>query len=242
MYLFLNEKKYLVFSILLFASMLCCLARSSWVAFFVYSFIIFLYLIYKKDKALFKRALLLLLCFILTFVIVVLTKPNFVINRVNTVFNESKSIARADINDGLGSGRIRLWKMAVNAIIAHPLFGYGPSTFRFGTISEQPLAVYQHIKQIHNIENKAHNEFLEIGSTMGIPALIIYVLAIASILEISIKKMFKNKISFILVITIISYLTQAFFNVSVVFLAPIFFFILGISNNEKLKEILEKKL
>ena len=137
-------------------------------------------------------------------------------------------------------GRILLWRMALNGIISHPLLGYGPSNYFYGTYAEQLDLVSKYYKKSDRVENKAHNEYLEIAVTMGIPALLIYLLAVFLIMKKDLSNIFKNKISFILVLSIGAYLIQAFFSISVIHVAPIFWFILGISNNEKFKNNITK--
>ena len=71
---------------------------------------------------------------------------------------------------------------------------------------------------------------------MGIPAIIIYLLFIFFIIKDNMKYMFKNKIRLIISLSIIGYLVQAIFNISTIGVAPIFWFLLGlIQNNEYIK-------
>ncbi len=242
LYIFTKEKKYILFIVVSFAATLCTLTRSAWLAFLVAGFVMFIYLCYKRDKELWKRGFILAFCLILTLLITVFTHSNLLLDRFNTMAQESKAIASSEIDNNLGSGRIHLWKMAVQGIIDHPIFGYGPCCYQKGTVDEQPDRVYAYAKDYRIVQSKSHNEYLEIAVTTGIPSLIVYLLAIFSIWEVNLRKMFKSKISLIFALSIGSYLLQAFFSISVIMVAPAFWFILGISNNEKYKEELEKKL
>ena len=87
--------------------------------------------------------------------------------------------------------------------------------------------------------DKAHNEYLQIAATIGIPALIVYLSFLSLILFPKMKEMFKNKLLFILVLTIICYLTQAFFNISTIGVAPLFWMLLGIIDNKEMIGILK---
>ena len=50
------------------------------------------------------------------------------------------------------------------------------------------------------------------------------------------KNIFKNNATFILLVPIISYLVQALFNISTIGVAPIFWLLLGLIQNEEFKK------
>ena len=74
---------------------------------------------------------------------------------------------------------------------------------------------------------------MQIAAIIGIPALIIYLGFLALIVLPKMKIMFKDKTSFIIFLIILSYLAQAFFNISTIGVAPLFWMILGLSDNEE---------
>ena len=88
--------------------------------------------------------------------------------------------------------------------------------------------------------DKAHNEYLHIAATNGIPALGIYLVFLGLIIMPRISIMFKDKITFIFLLCIFSYLVQAFFNISTIGVAPLFWMILGLIDNTCFKEDLFK--
>ena len=88
---------------------------------------------------------------------------------------------------------------------------------------------------MRQLADKAHNEYLQIAATIGIPALIIYLAFVCQIVFKD-KNIFKNNATFILLVPIISYLVQAFFNISTIGVAPIFWLLLGLIQNQKFKE------
>lgn len=85
--------------------------------------------------------------------------------------------------------------------------------------------------------DKAHNEYLHIAVTIGIPALILYLTFIALVILPNIKKIFKKESIFIILSVIISYLAQAFFNISTIGIAPLFWVALGILDNKNFENI-----
>lgn len=138
----------------------------------------------------------------------------------------------------MGSGRIEIWKNVLEVIAQSPLLGSGPDTLKDSLIIHNPLQVIERVNRIGSVIDKAHNEYLQIAATIGIPALIIYLAFLAQICAEQ-KNMFKDNSTFILLIPIISYMVQAFFNISTIGVAPIFYFLLGLIQNEKFKENLK---
>ena len=53
--------------------------------------------------------------------------------------------------------------------------------------------------------------------------------------------MFRDNTTFILVIPIIAYLVQVFFNISTISVAPIFWMLLGVVQNQQFKDALTQK-
>ena len=86
-------------------------------------------------------------------------------------------------------------------------------------------------KKIFNkksIVDKAHNEYLQIAVTIGIPALLTYLTLIGIILFKSVRLSKSASFLIPLNIALISYLIQAFFNISVVSVAPLYWALLGV--------------
>ena len=84
--------------------------------------------------------------------------------------------------------------------------------------------------------DKAHNEYLQKLVTEGIFSFITYMTLLIMIFINSIKKLIKEKdnnvILICLVITFIAYSIQAFFNISVICVAPIYYIIMGLLAGE----------
>lgn len=96
---------------------------------------------------------------------------------------------------------------------------------------------FEFIKAHNGIPDKAHNEYLQIAVTLGIPALIAYLIFLGMIIIPNLKYIFKQKYIFILLSIIGSYLVQAFFNISTIGIAPIFWLCLGIIDNKNILRI-----
>ena len=128
----------------------------------------------------------------------------------------------------IGNGRLLIWEKSLPLVKEYWLIGCGLDNFR---------NVYPNSGGI--IYDKAHNVYLQIAITNGIPALIIFLilLFIAFIKGIKIKNSFMTPIY----IAFIGYSIQAFLNISVIDVAPYYYIILGLilsyKNESKNKQI-----
>jgi putative inorganic carbon (HCO3(-)) transporter len=75
---------------------------------------------------------------------------------------------------------------------------------------------------------KAHNEYLQMLITVGWPATIVYLMLVGLVLLRVVKRIQKDPLPQILFCCIVGYLVQAFFNISTISTAPIYWAMLGI--------------
>lgn len=126
-----------------------------------------------------------------------------------------------------GSGRFYIWKLSASAVIAHPFLGTGPEQLKsfLGTTNSTLYKSYKYNRG--KTVDKAHNEFLHIAATQGIPALIFYVLLLV---YIAFKAYTKRHVPWVggLTLTVFVHLLQASFNISVIAVAPVFWMLLGV--------------
>lgn len=242
-----GKKRYLAISSVVFLSMLCTLTRSSWVAFIVYSIIGIIYVVYKKEKTLIKNSIILFIAFIVIFGIGDILSNGRIIGKNRVMYGEIKSavedgIINGGIKNSMGSGRIEIWKVTLNVIKNHPIKGCGIDALKNAIQKEQLEYFMDRIIRTNTYIDKAHNEYLQIAATMGIPALIVYLLFIILVIKENMKNIFKDKIIFILSLSILGYLVQAFFNISTIGIAPIFWILLGLIQNEEFKKEAESML
>ena len=165
--------------------------------------------------------------------------PDNARNKLIQFSNDINSSLDSDgISDSAGSGRIFIWKLAFKLIPKYPLIGSGPDTFLYASAAQEIEDVYTIFKKSHVFMDKAHNEYLQYAVTVGIPALIIYLLFVGEILSKQ-KDILKNNVTLIFSLAIIGYLVQAFFNISTIGVAPIFWLLLGLIQNNKFKKRME---
>ena len=88
------------------------------------------------------------------------------------------------------------------------------------------------------VYDKAHNEYLQILVTQGIFALICWLIIYLLIVKDGLIRFFKDKKTYLL-IPVVGYLIQAFFNISVIEVAPMFYMALGLCINKDNAKLLK---
>lgn len=133
---------------------------------------------------------------------------------------ETNSLSQGKIDDSFGTGRFYIWRKTIEKIKDAPITGYGIDNFR--------LVFNSKLLDSHNlIVDKAHNDYLQKSLCEGIISGVVFVI----FLLIIFFKLFFKKLSPIyygLFLAFTSYSIQAFFNISVTRVAPIYFIIIGL--------------
>lgn len=234
-YIIKGDKISFITSLLVFFCLIACRARSGWVAFGIFSIIILIYLIKNKNKKLFKRAVILVVCFIMIFMLLYLPEKSIVKQKINQVKNDVTIAKTKGLNDKLGSSRIQVWKIVIELIEKYPIFGVGTDNLKKGIADNLTETSINIILRAKSSIDKAHNEYLHIAVTLGIPALVIYLTFLCMIVFPKLKNILKQEKTFINLSVIISYLAQAFFNISTIGVAPLFWLSLGLLDNQNFK-------
>ena len=229
----------------MFFNMISSGTRSAWVAFVAAGILGLIYLIKQRDKKYFKRTGILLICFIIIFIYLfngfgIFQKNNTSSTpkiKINQIANDIKKAKETGISNEMGSSRIWIWRITLKLIEQKPILGCGPDNLWDGLVRNCTEETLGFAKKTQQAIDKAHNEYLQIGATLGVPALICYLTFIALILFPKIKLIANNRTYFIICLSIISYLVQAFFNISTIGIAPLFWMILGLIDNKELYKI-----
>ena len=139
--------------------------------------------------------------------------------------NEVVELSKGNYDKHYGTNRVEIWRLSLPLVPKYIIHGAGIDNFSYAFGDESLI--------INNSPvDKAHNEYLQILITEGIFTLISYLVLYSVTLFNGIKNSFKEKEVY-LVLPIVGYLIQAFFNISVIEVAPIFFIILGLNINRK---------
>ena len=201
--------------------------RSSYVA--LLAFIpLAIYLLYQQLWKYRKRLVVLIVVLCLVTLLLSAVNSGHSWQRFLSLFTEGHILmtgTEEEINK-VGSNRMYIYKTTVPLLFKNPLLGSGPDTFQVA----YPQEKYRDFKGRMLILDKAHSEYLQLGVTLGFPALIAYLWFLVVVL----KKSFcaikpKRKYQIAVFLAVISYLVQATFNISVIAVAPVLWVLLGLN-------------
>ena len=253
LYLHFGNIEYLFASGLGFYGAMICLARSSWLALCCSLILILIYCILKKDKLYWKRILILGITFACCFGIIRVSKNfstiRYKISNIERDFNalqelqelslleDTADLKRKDaLLNSIGSSRVAIYRLCLQLLPHVPLLGCGVDALTYGFIKYNVKEFVNFCRSYAGYPDKAHCEPLHIACTMGIPAVILYLLFLALIEFPILCNFHKDKFSFIFSVIIASYFIQSLFNISVISVAPIFWFVIGLSENYRISK------
>ncbi len=131
---------------------------------------------------------------------------------------------------GLGSDRLILWQCGLESVPRHWATGIGLDNYRQVFIEK-----YGNV-DLFFFRSKAHNEFINTLVTQGVFAFALYLFVYLRTVVINVKKIFKGEndtpryFTWIFLAMFVTYLAQAFFNTSVISVAPYFWLVFGLLN------------
>ena len=234
MHLFIIKKKnyaVIIFVVLLYC-LLCTMTRGAWLGALISigSYISFLWFNRNKYENTFKRVF-----FILTLALVVvlafnLQSGNEVLKRFFSITN---IVSNGEINKKAGSNRMFIWIDVLKLISMKPFFGFGIENLSipFSEFFKEDILKYYGSMIVIN---KAHNEYLHIAVSSGIPSLIAYITFVGFVINKGFKRMKDDTNTLPFMAAVLGYLVQAFFNISVVSVAYLFWIFLGLLAGNKL--------
>jgi putative inorganic carbon (HCO3(-)) transporter len=232
-YIYSKKTIYLVVSGIVYLSLLCTMTRGSWIGAFIGLTVLTVYIV-RHQYSLVHLGTVLLLFAVLT----VFTNVNSngrVFGRINTVPKDLASVVnQSPDSEKSGSNRIFIWTRVVALVKSRPLFGYGLETLDGSFTKEYQddvTAFYGYLMFV----DKAHNEYLNIAVSTGIPSLLLYLAFVLRIIHKSFRNVENNPLIIPLLCSVIGYLVQAIFNISVVSVAYIYWIFLGIMLNFSLE-------
>lgn len=223
LYILKGGKNYLVYSTILFSGLLCSLTRGGWLAFIIYS-ITGLFMIIGQKQCL-KRAMVVLTIFISLLAIINSTSCGKIISRADVNLIVSENEGKVEFT-GSSDARIEIMKISWRAFISRPLLGTGPDTLQLRLYEDFPNEFIEYSLRHNSIIDKSHNEYLQYAVDGGITTILSYITLIGLIVKELLSNYKDDKFK-ILLLTLIGYLIQAFLNISVVMVAPIYWIFLG---------------
>ena len=220
--LFLMDKKptTLLIAAIFFGGFLASNTRGCWVAFAII-LVLSLGLLFKKRFI--GAYFTLLFSFYAVFLFMNYTNQNHLVGRAKSI--EYQITVESET---AGSGRVQIWYMSKEAILANPLFGTGPENLKeyFFQSNNERFNIYA--KRTGKTVDKAHSEVLHIMAVSGIPAALVYLSFLIVIYWKNRKFILHHNSTTILAFAVSTYLVQALFNISVIAVAPLFWILLGV--------------
>ena len=225
MWINFHKKRYLAYSCIFYLCLLCTRTRSAWLG-FILSFIL-LIIFAIKNKINMKYLYIAIAFFAVITIFLNFYSQNETERKFVSIISDAQKVyEKSPKAEYAGSTRIFIWKRAVKLVESKPIFGYGPDTFGTVFMKNYKKDILYVIG--NEIIDKAHNEYLETAVTSGLVTLAFYILFIFNVIKKSYRSINENKYIIPVLLSATGYLVQAFFNISVVSVAPVFWALLGI--------------
>lgn len=151
----------------------------------------------------------------------------YLVNFKSGILYEIHELLHGNFDDKFGTYRVFLWKRTLSLISEYPIFGSGPDTFAVRFMAKYTSDIVA-IGPL-TINDTAANVYLTMIINIGIVGLLVYLTFIFFQIKSGIKNM--NNYSAILLIGIICYLIQDFFNLSIVIVTPIFWLLMALHHS-----------
>lgn len=236
-YLTVKDKpiKSIMLIILLFISLINCQSTGPFLTFIVV-FIFLLLFLCKKRYLMLKRIFVLIITLIITYIAIYFVNMHVFVNKFGHDSNRCELCELKETFDSGGSGRIDIWKNSLDIVANHFIIGVGFDNFYLAY--PNPKVEYSVSFTIENgiikreepnsyyIVDNAHNVYLHTLVSTGIIGLIPYLLLCLLTFINGLKS--KDKLVLIIFSGFVAYSVQAFANISVIQVAPIYYIIIGL--------------
>lgn len=236
---YLEEKdiKLLPVIAIIFTAFVCAKTMGGYLTFIITMIIIItiLLIIKHEKKKMLKHLMLLISVLTISFIAINALNDNVYINELKTFNTEIENLKNKDAS--FGSNRGIAWKIAIKIIKDYPVFGIGIDSFATKTLGNKEYYWDEYSAGGYYFD-KAHCEYLQIAATTGIPSLICYI-TLLLLIALQLIRAFKNnlkqgkdtKVYMLVGSSLFAYLMQAGANISITFIAPAFWIMLGIAAN-----------
>ncbi|MGM0522969.1 MAG: O-antigen ligase family protein [Bacillota bacterium] len=230
---FMFRRPHIVASIgytIIFFALLTSRTRGAWIGAFVafVYYLVILFLLKQWSKQTTKALIYLTLCSLLALGAFQILSPNVFGLELGSIITDAKTVVTTDKNFlHAGSNRMYIWLKTLALVTEQPFTGYGLENLQIAFVSQYKDDMLAQFGRVMFVD-KAHNEYLHIAVTAGIPALVIYLSFLVQIARKYSARLAESDVYQALTASLIGYLTQAFFNISVVSVAFIFWAFLGL--------------
>lgn len=215
---------------IIFFALLTSRTRGAWIGAFVafVSYLMMLVLLKRWSKQTTTALLYFFMSSLLALIVFHLRSPHVLGLELGSIFTDAKTVVTNDSHLlHAGSNRMYIWLKTLELVSAQPFTGYGLENLQIAFVSQYKSDMLAQFGRVMFVD-KAHNEYLHIAVTAGIPALLIYLGLLIQIARKYSVRLAESDVYQALTASLIGYLTQAFFNISVVSVAFIFWAFLGL--------------
>lgn len=225
MYVYNPKRTYLLIYIL-FGITLYIAESTGPVLSVIVTLIFSVFIIPKKTKRIVKLLVILLLSFAFSNLSLEYIQNNKFENQLIENYDISSEISAIPqkSKEEIGNGRLLIWENSLPLVKKYWLIGCGLDNFKDAYPNSGSVKF-----------DKAHNVYLQISITNGVPALIIFLVLLFIAFIKGIK--FKNNFLTPIYMAFIGYSIQAFFNISVIDVAPYYYIILGLIFSKDIEKI-----
>lgn len=155
------------------------------------------------------------------------TEGAFIDRFLSIARDANEFLTKGDRADYSGANRGFIWKRVAELIKKRPLAGYGIENLGEAFkkyYTKDMIELWNEVRYL----DKAHNEYLHIAVTSGIPSLLVYLTFISQIILKGLFRLKNCKTALLILSSVIGYMTAAFFNISVVSVAYVYWIFLGL--------------
>lgn len=150
-----------------------------------------------------------------------------------------RALERLRLQDLSGSGRVYIWRITVESWLKLPLWdkitGYGVNCYHMFIDTYGGAEVLEFFQGAQLVD--AHNEFMQILTTMGVLGVVGYFGLLISTVVKAAKEVVTKPVMLMGVVVILGYMAQALVNNPTIFLTPYLFLMLGITKSmERLED------
>ncbi|HPB80059.1 MAG TPA: O-antigen ligase family protein [Sedimentibacter sp.] len=186
------------------------------------------YMYFRYSKGEFTRYIILLVITILLLALYNFNTEGAFIDRFLSIARDANEfLTKGDRADYSGANRGFIWKRVAELIKKRPLAGYGIENLGEAFkkyYTQDMIELWNEVRYL----DKAHNEYLHIAVTSGIPSLLVYLTFISQIILKGLFRLKNCKTALLILSSVIGYMTAAFFNISVVSVAYVYWIFLGL--------------
>lgn len=136
---------------------------------------------------------------------------------------EIQQVLQGNAQDSFGSYRMGVWRYTLDFARANPVFGTGPDTFLYAM--KHYLAV--NFFSLPETFDNPHNEYLAILSNNGLPALVLYLSLMGTLILSCIRS--RRRETKILAGAVVLFMVQGFFSFSICLVTPMFWAVCGMA-------------